>query len=89
LNEDRELELEFRRFRDGENIFHKPIPFTIQFADKKVNSDGLQFADMTARPIGMSILRQDQPNRAFEILKPKLHRDGTGKYQGVGLKVFP
>ena len=37
LNEDQELELEFRRFRDGENIFHKPIPFSIKFADKKTS----------------------------------------------------
>lgn len=28
---------------------------------------------MVARPVGLSVLRPDQPNRAFEILQKKLH----------------
>lgn len=42
-------------------------------ADKKTNSCGLQFADLTARPIGLSVLRPNQPNRAFDILQNKLY----------------
>lgn len=58
--EDAELELEFRRMRDGQNIFNKPLPFELVVADKKTNSEGLQLADLTARPIGLSVLRPEQ-----------------------------
>jgi hypothetical protein len=68
-NEDRTLELEFRRRCDGNNYFREKLPFQIIIADKKTNSEGLQMADMTARPVGLSVLRPNQPNRAFEILK--------------------
>ena len=59
------------------------------FADKKANLPGLQLADLVARPVGMSILRPEQPNRAFEVLKDKFYRNGSGKVQGWGLKCFP
>ena len=36
--------------------------------DKKVNSSGLQRADFVACPIGISVLRPGQDNRAFEVL---------------------
>ena len=58
--EDNELELEFRRICDGENYFRKPLPFDIIIVDKKTNSEGLQLADLTARPIGLSVLRPGQ-----------------------------
>lgn len=73
--EDADLELEFRRVCDGENRLARPLPFEIVLASKKINSSGLQFADMTARPIGLGYLRPAQPNRALEILKTKLYRD--------------
>jgi hypothetical protein len=73
--EDADLEIEFRRVCDGFNSEEKIFPFEIVIADKKTNSCGLQFADLVARPIGLSVLRPDQPNRAFEILKGKLLRD--------------
>ena len=92
--EDRDLELEFRRVCDGNNRLGKSLPFEILMADKKVMSSGLQLADLVARPIGLSTLRPDQPNRAFEVLKQKFYCDGgrssAGKgYEGVGMKVFP
>jgi hypothetical protein len=46
---------------------------------KAANSTGLQLADLTARPIGLSALRPGQPNRAFDIIRSKLG----------GLKCFP
>jgi hypothetical protein len=57
-------------------------------------SSGLQFADLVARPIGLNLLRPEQPNRAFAILKEKFFCEGgrkrTGKgFEGLGLKVFP
>lgn len=87
--EDKELELEFRRICDGANFFHKPLPFDMIIADKKTNSEGMQFADLTARPIGLSVLRPEQGNRALTVLEQKFYWDGAGNKQGMGLKVFP
>ena len=86
--EDDELELEFRRVCDGENYFSKRLPFELIIADKKVNSEGLQLADMTARPIGLSVLRPDQTNRAMAIIKNKYYKV-NGNINGFGLKIFP
>lgn len=92
--EDKELELEFRRICDGANGPGRRLPFEIIFADKKVNSAGLQLADLVARPIGLSHLRPDQSNRAFDVLRQKFFckggRANAGKdYLGWGLKVHP
>lgn len=87
--EDAELELEFRRIRDGSNPFNRRLPFNLVIADKKTNSEGMQLADLTARPIGLSILRPEQKNRAMIVLEEKFCRDETGEKEGVGLKIFP
>jgi len=92
--EDNELELEFRRVCDGANWYNQKLPFQIQFADKKTNSAGLQLADLVARPIGLHIIKPDQPNRAFDVLTQKFYckggRKALGKdYDGLGLKCFP
>ena len=42
------------------------------FVPKAANCPGLQLADLTARPIGLSHLRPNQPNRAWNIIKTKL-----------------
>jgi len=92
--EDNDLELEFRRICGGANRLGKPLPFDIIFADKKVDSPGLQLADLVARPIGMSVVRPGQENRAFEVLKRKFYcsggRERLGQgYEDWGLHVFP
>jgi len=87
--EDNELELEFRRICDGANYHQHKLPFEIIFADKKSNSTGLQFADLIARPVGVHILRPDQENRAYEILRSKFYCNGNGATNGRGLKCFP
>ena len=92
--EDKELELEFRRICDGENQLSAILPFNIVFANKMANSSGLQLADLVARPIGLSVIRPTQPNRAYEILKRKFYCEGgrekVGKdFENWGLKVFP
>lgn len=87
--EDSELELEFRRVVDGGNRGRVRLPFEIVFAHKQSNSSGLQLADITARPLGLSVIRPDQENRAMNVIKKKLY---TGRYNcisGNGLKVFP
>jgi len=92
--EDNELELEFRRICAGHNNMEKNLPFDILFADKKVMSSGLQLADLVARPIGIHILRPQQTNRAFDVLKRKFFCSGgriqVGKnYEDWGLKISP
>lgn len=87
--EDAELELQFRRIADGANYLEKRLDcLESVFVDKKANSSGLQIADLTARPIGLKILRKDQPNRAYEIIHRKL-RTGPNGPLGWGLKIFP
>lgn len=92
--EDAELELEFRRVCAEGNRFAKPLPFEVVFADKKTNSSGLQLADLVARPIGLSVVKPEQPNRAFEVLKRKFFCSGGRKnvgvgFEGWGLKIHP
>ncbi len=92
--EDDELELEFRRVCAGENRWSSNLPFQVIFADKRVNSAGLQLADLVARPIGLGHLRPAQDNRAFEVLKRKFFCSGgrlnVGRgYEGWGLKIYP
>ncbi|NMG01558.1 DUF3800 domain-containing protein [Azoarcus taiwanensis] len=92
--EDGEQELEFRRICAGANKLGRNLPFDIIFADKKVNSAGLQLADLVARPIGISVLRPGHENRAFDVLKRKFFCSGgrakVGEgYENWGLKVYP
>lgn len=92
--EDSELELEFRRICDGANRLGISLPFDIIFADKRVNSAGLQLADLVARPVGLSVLRPTQENRAFEVLKRKFFCSGgrskVGEgFENWGLKIYP
>jgi hypothetical protein len=87
--EDDELELAFRRIRDGDNRWGAMAGFEIVIADKKINSAGLQLADLTARPIGRHVMDVIQPNRAWDIIEPKLRRNPQGRVNGWGLKIFP
>ncbi len=92
--EDAELELEFRRICDGENVGNRVLPFNIIFADKKTNLAGLQLADLVARPVGINYIRPAQANKAFEILKKKFYCDGGrdcvgAGFENVGLMVYP
>lgn len=92
--EDSELELEFRRICDGENMWNKQLPFNVIFADKKTNLIGLQLADLVARPIGINYLRPNQRNQAFEMLKSKFYCAGGracvgNDFENVGLMIYP
>lgn len=81
--EDDALELEFRR------VAERVPGMQIHFASKKANLPGLQLADLVARPIGRHVLSPEQPNRAFEVVRPKLRKGPQGQVEGYGLKVFP
>lgn len=92
--EDNELELEFRRMCDGANKLGRRLPFDIIFGDKKVNSTGLQLADLVARPVGLSLVQRGQYNRAFDVLRAKFYCSGgranVGKgFENWGLKIYP
>ena len=87
--EDADLELAFRRIRDGANEAKKTFGFEIVFANKKTNSAGLRLADLTARPIGRHVLGSTQPNRSWTIIEPKIHRNPNGDIKGWELKSFP
>ena len=83
------MELEFRRICDGYNYQNMKMNFDIVMSSKLCNSAGLQLADLVARPLGIKILNPDKENRAFEVIKTKIHKSDNGKIDGVGLKVFP
>ena len=88
--EDDELGKAFQSICNGANWTGSRMPgFEIVFADKKTNSAGLQLADLTARPIGLQVIKPAQSNRAWDRIKPKLRRSPQGDIEGWGLKVFP
>lgn len=87
--EDSELKEAFEGFCRGDNWLGADFPFVLEFAHKRSNAAGLQLADLTARPIGLSVLRPDQPNRAWEVIRTKLRASPEGRIDGYGLKVFP
>lgn len=92
--EDKKLELTFRRICDGDRLHRglsgQKLPYLEPtLVPKEANIIGLQIADLIARPIGLSYLRPDQPNRAYAIIKTKLRRSPKGEVEGWGLKVFP
>jgi hypothetical protein len=83
------LELVFRRIADSGNFDGERMDcLRLMFAAKGVNLGGMQIADLTARPIGLSVLRPEQPNRAYETIEQKIRRGPQG-IGGFGLKVFP
>ncbi len=87
--EDRALELEFRRIMDTTTMRGMPETLDFMIASKQSNSPGLQVADMVARPIGLHVIRPEQPNRAWDNLQKHLVRSRTGDMRGFGLKIYP
>lgn len=79
--EDNLLELEFRRVLDpaagwgmSSQFSIEKTPMQLRFVEKKINSAGLQIADLAAYPVGRHLLRPEQENRAFEVVKEKIFR---------------
>ncbi len=88
-NEDGELKSEFRRLCEKNRDEGRGYPFDVVFVDKKANHLGLQLADLLARPIGLSILRPDQPIRTYEVMEKKLLPHLLEKQDGRDLRCFP
>lgn len=57
----------------------KRMTWNAIFTDRRANCTGLQLADLFARPLGLSVLRPDQKNKAIDVLKPKI----------ASMKIFP
>jgi hypothetical protein len=55
---------------------------------KRDNDCGLQLADLCAYPIARYVLKNSEPNPAFDIIKPKI-RSGPKGFIGYGIKIFP
>jgi hypothetical protein len=83
--EDRDLGLAFERI--AAHMLPKRYPLDLRFATKQSNSSGLQIADLVAHPIARHIIKREQPNKAFDIVKEKLL--GYPAYEEVGLKFQP
>jgi hypothetical protein len=89
--EDSDLELEFRRIMDGEGRLNYGImgaQFDLRVVSKKVNAEGLQLADLVAHPIARHVLKPEQANRAFDIVRGALY-GAPDEIYGMGLKIFP
>lgn len=88
--EDRDLLSSFEEILTGKHLLQGYAQgidnFKLLLASKASNSIGLQIADLIARPIALSILRPNQTNRAFEIIKTKIWKPEA---IGAGLKIFP
>jgi len=76
--EDNELKEEFLKINNK-------MPFELIISHKQSNSEGMQLADLIARPIGRKYLKPNQPNKAFDVLSNKLVN--IGDFYGV--KIFP
>jgi len=88
-SEDDALELEFRRILATTKMNGMAETLDFMFASKQSNSVGLQVADMVARPIGLHVIRPDQPNRAWEDLQHHVVSSSSGDIRGFGLKIYP
>jgi hypothetical protein len=71
LREDKELRIAFNAYSHSFLIDGR-CPFSLYFANKKINHPGLQIADLVAYPIARYSIKPTQANRAFEIVRLKL-----------------
>lgn len=90
---DRKLAEVYENFRLNDQRFFKKEEIQSKFVDlsfnqKTQNIAGHQIADLAAYPIGVSVLDGNRENKAFDIIKTKLHSK-NGTYENFGLKVFP
>jgi hypothetical protein len=89
-NEDNELEAAFyrlmtqgTRFIPAERFQRLKCPIT--FRRKTDNIAGLQIADLCAHPAARQVLKPEQPNQAWEVVKDRIYQRSHVK----GWKVFP
>jgi len=85
--ENRNLECAFHRILVRTGDLQHQYPLRLIFADKKVNSIGLQLADLVAYPIGRYVLHPEEKNASFEIVKMKFFQ--YPDHLKIGLGIFP
>ena len=90
---DRKLAEVYEKFRLTDSRFFKKEEIQSKFVDlsfnqKTQNIAGHQIADLAAYPIGVAVLDGKRENKAFDIIKAKLHSK-NGTYENYGLKIFP
>lgn len=85
--ENRNLGRAFHQILEENKEWQERYPLRLVFADKKVNSIGIQLADLIAYPIGRHILNPEEKNLAFEIVEKKLFQ--YPHYIKLGLEIFP
>jgi len=54
------------------------LPFELVLADKKTNSEGLQFADLVARPVGLSVVRPGRKQMVCSSCRERAVSDSAG-----------
>lgn len=69
--------------------FQKLFSQDIELKKKEQGEIGIEIADLCAYPIARYVLNNNEPNIAFEVIKPKIRSSSTGKMVGYGIKVFP
>lgn len=76
--EDRQLELEFRRVADNgrlwgyRNVDFGRTPLEPVFVPKAANLAGHQLSDLIARPLALRAIKPRQPNRAFDAVANRI-----------------
>jgi len=95
---DKKLAEVYEKFRSNDHQLKEGFVFKreevqskftdLSFNQKIQNIVGQQIADLVAYPIGVFVLDERRENKAFKIIKTKLHSK-NGKYLNIGLKVFP
>jgi hypothetical protein len=80
--EDEELEKAFYEFLACGSYFipaerFKALSCPLVFWDKRANIAGLQVADLAAYPCARHILKPEQPNQAYEIIRKKIYENGN------------
>ena len=50
---------------------------------------GIEIADLCAYPMGRFILNNNEPNPAFDTIRPKMASNNTGNILGFGIKLYP
>ena len=72
-SEDNRARAAISRIRQADGAMAGEVqPLKALFADKTWNSAGLQIADLVAHPIVRHYLRPEQPNRAWDVIRPKI-----------------
>ena len=88
--EDNELAAAFLRIVTEGTRFHsveqlRTLNCPLSFRRKSDNIAGMQVADLCAYPAARQVLKPDQSNQAYEVIKPHIYRRNSV----TGWKVFP